>query len=309
MPTIEGLAFAKINLGLRVLDRRADGFHELRTVFQSISLSDRVRVRHRPRARSGVRLSCSDRALEGPRNLAARAAEALLEGGPWKGRVEIELEKRIPAGAGLGGGSSDAAAVLLALERLLKPAPTSHHLWDAAARVGSDVPFFLTGGRAVGVGRGEEIYPLPEPSRAQWLLLVAPALHVSTVEAYGLLADARLSALTSGRKRLSMGSFCSGIRAPGGGLAADFAEFLANDFEEVIFDRFPELRDWKKRLLSAGASGASMSGSGSAVFGLFGDRLQAQRARKRLGEAAAGLFLLRTVGRREYRRVWKLVAE
>ena len=307
MPTIEGRAFAKVNLGLRVFDRREDGFHELRTVFQTISLADPIRVRVRPRARSAVTLACSLAELSGPENLAARAAEALLSGGRWRGRVEIEIEKRIPMGAGLGGGSSDAGAVLRALEMTLTPRPTSAELLTAAEEIGSDVPFFLTGGRAVGVGRGEEIYPLPEPSRSQWMMLVLPGVHVSTVEAYRRLAKSRGGTLTSGRKRLSMGSFCFGIRAPGGEVATDFAECLANDFEEVIFNRFPELSTWKDRLLAAGASGASMSGSGSALFGLFADRKAAAAACRRLSDGTAPLMVARTVNRGECRRVWKRV--
>lgn len=307
MPSIQGRAFAKINLGLRILGLRPDGFHELRTVFQTVSLSDGIEVSWRPRARAGVRLDCTDPSLAGPENLAARAADRLLSCGRWRGRVEVSIEKRIPMGAGLGGGSADAGATLAALERLLDPRPTSLELLDAAAEVGSDVPFFLTGGRAVGVGRGEEVYPLPEPPRNQWMALVCPEVHVATAEAYRALADSRRTALTSDRKPLRIGSFRSGIRAPGGDAATDLAQCLENDFEEVVFDRFPELSTWKERLLAVGASGASMSGSGSAVFGLFEDRRAASDAVKRLRDGQTSVVAARTVGRRELSRVWKRV--
>ena len=162
MRTLHGWAPAKINLGLRVLERRADGFHELRTILQTISLADRLSVGYDPRSDAGVVFECSDPKLAGPDNLAVRAARVLLEQGKWPGSVAIRLEKKVPPGSGLGGGSSDAAAVLLALSRLLNPRPARAQLHEIAAGLGSDIPFFLVGGTAVGVGRGEEIYPLPD---------------------------------------------------------------------------------------------------------------------------------------------------
>ena len=159
MPTLWGQAPAKINLGLRIVGRRRDGYHELRTVLQTISLADRLTVSYARRGSAQVTLRCNDQALENEDNLAYRAARDLLAAKHCAGHVRIDLEKRIPHGSGLGGGSSDAAAVLLALERLLRPPPPPQLLFEIATRLGSDVPFFLVGGTAVGVGRGEEVYP------------------------------------------------------------------------------------------------------------------------------------------------------
>src|SRR5262249_36130499 len=158
-----------INLGLRVLYRRPDNFHEIRTIFQTISLSDRVElVYQRGRKTRSVELTCRRAELAGPGNLAARAALRLLEATGSAGSVRLHLEKRTPIGAGLGGGSSDAAAVLLALGSLLRPQPSRELLHRLAQDLGSDVPFFLVGGRALGVGRGAEVYPLADiPER--WL--------------------------------------------------------------------------------------------------------------------------------------------
>jgi len=310
MPAIRGRAFAKVNLGLRILARRPDGFHELRTVFQTISLADQLVVRHRPRAASGVRIVVADDPqLANSDNLAVRAAEALLSRGKWKGRVEIELEKRIPAGAGLGGGSSDAGAVLLALERLLRPAPALEDLHAAAAEIGSDVPFFLLGGRALGVGRGEEVYPLPELPR-RWMVLLAPAAHVSTIEAYQALANDRAnsSTLTDEVKCRSMSSFCSGARASNWGAATDLAGTLSNDFEPVIFRRLPELRRLKGDLLQAGAQAASLSGSGSAIFGLFETRAAATAACRlpQFSNNGTKAWIVRTTSRRDLRAEWRV---
>jgi len=308
MPAIRGRAFAKVNLGLRILDKREDGFHELRTVFQTISLADEVAVRHRPRARSGARIRVvNDPSLETPENLAVQAAEALLARGRWKGRVEIELEKHIPAGAGLGGGSADAGAVLSALDRLLKPRPTPDELFAAAAEVGSDVPFFLVGGRALGIGRGEETYPLPELPR-RWMALLAPAAHVSTVEAYGALAKERGSTTLTGPGHCrTLSSFCSGARASNWGAATDLAGTLSNDFEPVLFRRLPELRRLKEDLLGAGAEAASMSGSGSAVFGLFESRAAAAAALRlpQFSQLDGKAWVVRTISRRDLRGVWQ----
>jgi len=306
MNTLSGKAFAKVNLGLRILDRRADGFHELRTVFQTISLADRLTVGYEPADAVEVELRCSRPELETDENLAARAARELLSRLGVGGTVRIDLDKRIPYGAGLGGGSSDAGAVLLALEQLIEPTPPGATLHEAACVLGSDVPFFLFGGRAVGVGRGEEVYPLPDPART-WMVVLEPAVAVSTAEAYRKLAAARGGALTHDRKRLILSSFCVGFRAPAGG-GPDADADWANDFEETVFDSLPALQPLKQRLREAGAARALLSGSGSALFGMFGSREGAMRAKRSLeseaGEVKVVAHLARTVGRRECRRSW-----
>ena len=293
-------AYAKINLGLRILDKRPDGFHELRTVFQTISLADRLSVGYEGGGRRKVSLRCNQPDLAGGANLASRAAEALLSLGRWGGKVSIDLEKRIPAGAGLGGGSSDAGAVLLALAELLNPRPTPEQLHEAAAAIGSDVPFFLIGGRALGLGRGEELYPLPEPRLRRWMLLVTPSLQVSTAEAYSGLAQARSVPLTFDAKRLIIREFCAGIDLSGRTEVSESQRALANDFEDVIFRRFPELEQYKRKIQQAGARGVAMSGSGSALFGLFEGKVMAQRAARKIRGEGAEAYVVHTVGRRHY---------
>jgi len=307
MSSLRGRAPAKINLGLRILGRRADGFHELRTVFQTISLADSLEVGFVPGPRRRVELVCDHPELGGDDNLASRAARELLSRGPWKGTVEIKLRKKIPAGAGLGGGSSDAAAALLALSRLLKPAPEPSLVWETAARLGSDVPFFLVGGRAVGVGRGEEIYPLADMPRA-WLLVLAPSLRVSTVQAYQALARSRPKPLTEASTRFIINTFCAGVGAPGPFRASDVAERWSNDFEKVIFRRFPDLKKLKNRLARTGAAATMMSGSGSALFGFFDSREQAMAARDSLDGIDGEVFLAHTIARPAYGKIWKTSA-
>jgi 4-diphosphocytidyl-2-C-methyl-D-erythritol kinase len=303
MPSpLAGRAFAKVNLGLRILDRRPDGFHELRTVFQSISLADGLSAAWQPGRNSRIELSCDDPALETSENLAWRAAEALLERTGRTGRVRIEIRKRIPAGAGLGGGSSDAAATLRALARLLLPAPPAEALQEVAAGLGSDIPYFLLGGRAAGIGRGQEVYPLPELKR-QWFVLVTPDVHVSTAEAYRALAAAR-PALTLDRKGFILNTFCAGIRTPDGAGAGGASGALTNDFEDIVFQQFPELRQIKLELLRVGAEQALMSGSGSALFGFFGDRVTASKGHAELEQTGLRAHLVRSVSRREFGK-WK----
>lgn len=308
MPTLTGRAPAKVNLTLRVLNRRPDGFHELRTVLQTIALADRLKVTYRPRARSRVELSCNRPELAGDDNLAARAARRLLEAGKWPGAVEIDLEKRIPAGAGLGGGSSDAAAVLLALGKMLRPRPSRAALCEAAAELGSDVPFFLVGGRCVGVGRGEEVYPLPDPPR-RWVVVLAPHQPVSTAQAYAALSESRRAALTPQAARNIINSFYASIGAPHRNeKERRFAEappdLFANDFEQVIFRQRPELALWKDRLARSGADAAMLSGSGPAIFGWFADRGRAQAATETLSAFPGSVWAGPSLSRRACQAVW-----
>jgi 4-diphosphocytidyl-2-C-methyl-D-erythritol kinase len=304
MPQISGRAYAKVNFGLRILDKRPDGFHELRTVFQSVSLFDRVHLDWTPGRASGVSLSCSRADLETPDNLVVKAAEAVLQATGKKGRLKIRLEKLIPSGAGLGGGSTDAAATLVGLSRLLRNPPRPEELAEIAAELGSDVPFFLQGGRAVGVGRGEEVYPLPELPK-QWLLLLAANIHSSTPEAYRDLARDRDSRLTAADKRRIINVFCSGTGVPGVRAAQSLAGALDNDFEDIIFRRFPDLAVLKSHLDKIGARGSALSGSGSALFGLFASRKAAEDARERLGNIDGNVFIVSTVTRRVCAAVWQ----
>lgn len=308
MPSIAGRAPAKINLGLRILNLRPDGYHEIRTVYQTVSLADHLRVEYRSGASDGVTLECDTRELAGTDNLAARAARALLSASGRGGSVHIGLRKNIPAGAGLGGGSSDAAAVLLALGRLLRPPPEPKLLLEVAAGLGSDIPFFLLGGRAVGVGRGTEVYPLPDLPRT-WLLILAPVQQVSTAEAYGALRRSRRGKLTDASRGNIIREFCSGVSAPETGETQDLAgvrlSTFENDFEDLIFQQFPDLGKWKNRLVQKGASRAMLSGSGSAVAGLFPGKAGALRAKAGLAGFPGEIHLAHTLSRRAFQAIWR----
>ena len=302
MRSLLGPAPAKINLGLRVLNRRSDGYHELRTIFQTISLADHLTVGYDPRGDGEVELDCDDISLSTNDNLAVRAAESLLRAGAWRGRVAIELKKRIPAGAGLGGGSSDAAAVMQALGRLLKPRPHTAMLAEVATELGSDVPFFLQGGTAVGLGRGEEVYPLPDQPRRR-LVLVAPEIFVSSAEAYRTLRKSR-DRLTPAERQHIISGFQAGVVASGKSGAIDPAGLPVNDFEPVVFQQFPVLGKWKKRLIEAGATVAMMSGSGSAVFGVFSSLRRAREACKVLRGFGGKVYLTETLNRTSCQASW-----
>jgi len=289
------LAYAKINLDLRVLYRRADDYHELRTVFQTISLADRIRVSFTAARKTSIVVRGN---VDIADNLIARSADACLDAMSVKGRAEFDLDKRIPMGAGLGGGSSDAAAVLLALPVLAGKRLDWPTLLKLAAELGSDVPFFLMGGTAVALGRGTELYPLPDQQPARGLL-VAPEIHVSTADAYR-----RLSAeLTTESQQNKMVSFQSAVwRGSVPGPLEAQTSYGQNDFETVVFSRHPELKSIKRRLLNLGAKPALMSGSGSALFGLFSERDKLHRAVRSLrGER---IFPITLVSRGKYRSQW-----
>ncbi|HKD08349.1 MAG TPA: 4-(cytidine 5'-diphospho)-2-C-methyl-D-erythritol kinase [Bryobacteraceae bacterium] len=286
-------AFAKLNLGLRVLYRRPDNYHELRTVFQTISLADELTVRFVKSRQTRIEVEGTPEISD---NLAARAARLVLETLQIQGDVRISLSKSIPMGAGLGGGSTDAAAILLSLPTLVGGKLPVNQQLALAEQLGSDVPFFLQGGTALGLGRGEELYPLPDRS-GKFVLLICPDVHSSTADAYGDLS-ARLTSATLQNK---LNSFQQEVRqAAGGGLSQGVA--YENDFEEVVFARHPQLRRIKERLLRSGARSACMTGSGSAVFGVFehGDRLaRAKAAFKENGYAVSFL------SRPQYQSAWK----
>jgi 4-diphosphocytidyl-2-C-methyl-D-erythritol kinase len=284
-------AFAKINLDLRVLHPRADGFHEIRSIFQTISLADVIDVEFT--AARGTTIQIGG-AVDIPDNLMAKAAALALDAMRVTARVEFRLRKRIPMGAGLGGGSSDAAAVLLALPALAGRRLELHRLMELAAGLGSDVPFFLLGGGAVGLGRGTELYPLPDSPPAAGLL-ITPGLHVSTAAAYRALTP-RLTTESQQNKIVSFQSRVWGEVGQGA------RECGVNDFETVVFEQFPQLAALKRRLVKLGANPAMMTGSGSALFGLFRSREQATRAAKSFSDER--VFPISLVSRARYRSLW-----
>ncbi len=263
-------AHGKINLTLDVGEKRADGYHSLRTVFLQIAPCDKVRVALSPE--TGIRLDVSGNAPSGPDNLAYQAAERWLTCTGAAVGVQITLEKELPVGAGLGGGSSDAAAVLMLLNHLLPhPETTPDQL---AGELGADVAFFLQGGCALGEGRGEVLSPLPQPI-AFPLVVASPGVGISTAWAYRELD----------RKR------AEGQLRPGHATAAlvdavlrgdDWRPHISNDFEPVILGSFPEVAAAKRTLTECGARAAMLCGSGDSVFGVFDTEEDADHAVDRL---------------------------
>ncbi len=258
---------AKVNIGLEVVRKRRDGYHEIRTLFQAVSLADRIRLRKR---RRGIRLDCPGVPGRKEQNLAWCAAALFLERTEAGGGLHIDLDKRIPVGGGLGGGSSDAAAVLLGASRLFGLKPPAEDLAAWAGELGSDVPFFLFGGAAVGSGRGERIEPLRGKVPPGRLLIYAPPFSSSTAEVY---SDHRRRRLTGAGERLTL--LVRKWRRAG---AAGIGGALFNDLERTVLRRHPELTEAKDLLLAHGAAGAQVSGSGSCLFGIYATPRQAARA-------------------------------
>ena len=285
--TVRLKAFAKVNLCLQVLGKQLDGYHELRTVFQAISLHDPLELRFS--ARDEISLEIVDSELPADStNLVWRAMDALKRELRLREGIHARLTKRIPVARGLGGGSSDAAAALQGVLRLTKRELPLARLLEIASSLGADVPFFLFGGRALGVNRGDEIYPLPDlPART--ILVVSPAnIAVSTRDAYAWV-DERL---TTSRSAPKMWSFCA--------LCWSRQGSVSNDFEAAVFDRHPRLSEIKRRLLQEGAAEAALAGSGSAVFGVYRNPAQARRAARAFPEDQ--VIVTRTLSREAYRR-------
>ncbi len=268
---------AKVNLFLRVRGRRDDGFHELLTLFQAIDLYDRIDVRLTD---GGIALEVVGPDLgPDPENLAFRAAQAVLDETNTPLGSKIRLEKHIPPGAGLGGGSSDAAGVLVAMNRLLGSPLTVDRLSSIGATLGSDVPFFLGGSPlALGRGRGESLVALP-PLPTAALLVVLPPVHVSTATAYAALARHRLETGWAPPKAVPAPDARRGWR--------EVASVACNDFELVVPGLHPEVATSLQALRESGADVALLSGSGAACFGLFHDVGAAEVVRSSL-EARLG---------------------
>jgi len=359
-------SFAKINLGLRIGALRPDGFHELRTVYQTIALHDVVRIT--VERGTGIEIRCQDpRVPKDDSNTCYRIAALAIDALKVRGRVIIEIEKRLPVQGGLGGSSGNAVITLLALERALRKELSAPERLRIATEVGSDVPLFLVGGTVLGVGHGEEVYPLPDLPRVPCVVAL-PEVAVSTPKAFAewdarigtkyershselASADEESAAHQQARKTDSSGDRSplgmtrypnpgklthsgvsdrmlefsrmvsawlsqsdrrsgkglSGVSAKGRGRAEtpllDLVRTgIENDFEQVVFPQYPELRDVKGVLERAGAFYASLSGSGSAVYGLFATRARAKRAAARLRQQGVEARVTSTLTRRQYWR-------
>jgi 4-diphosphocytidyl-2-C-methyl-D-erythritol kinase len=289
-------SFAKVNLGLEVLGTRADGYHELRTIFQTITLHDDVELRPHPAA---IEVRCGHPDVPTDHtNLAHRAAEELRRfAGVSKG-VTITIRKRIPVAGGLGGGSSNAATVLIGLDRLWRLGLGPARLHPLARRLGADVPFFLVGGTALGLGRGDEVYPLLRQVQAH-VVVVDPGRPLSTTAVFRRL-DRGLTPQANANKIFRFVS--SQLEGQG-----DAFSVLSNDLERAALEEDPGLeaqgRDIRGILIREGALFASLSGSGAAFFGVFSDAAGAQRARSALVARGFRAVRGRTLSLDRYRRM------
>lgn len=278
-----------MNLSLEVLGRRPDGYHELRSVMVPISLADELDLRVSLEPGIRVEVEGADLPL-GPSNLVHRAAALFLDAIGERARgVEIRLVKRIPVGAGLGGGSSDAASTLVGLDRLLGARLEEPALAALALRLGADVPFFLLGRPALATGIGERLVPLP-PFPPLWMVLLNPGFAVSTAWVYRELdaAAGRDARLTPPGDQVTIDRFLEGPASAG--------RALRNDLERVTLRAYPPLRDLKAELSACGAVGTLMSGSGPTIFGIFLDERAACSGYERLRRGANRLaFLARSI--------------
>lgn len=314
-------SFAKINLGLRIGPRRADGFHELRTIYQTVALHDLIRVE--VSRGSDIEISCEDaRVPDGESNTCWRVTERVLRALKVKRKVRIFIEKKLPIQGGMGGASSNGVATMLALEKALKRRLTPHDRLRIAAEVGSDLPLFLIGGTVLGTGRGEEVYPFDELPGLH-CVTATPAVGVSTPTAFAdwdkrqgeptkLTARKsfdKISEFSQSVYRWLNGSRCTATGVPDKGW--DRAEALLldlvragieNDFESVVFPKHPVLRKVKRVLEQSGARYASLSGSGATVYGLFGERQRALKAAADLQAKGTPAQATRMLTREQY---WK----
>jgi 4-diphosphocytidyl-2-C-methyl-D-erythritol kinase len=298
MRTIRIPAYAKVNLRLEVLGKRTDGYHELRTIFQTVGLYDTLEFRASRRPGISLQILGNETLAKEKieKNLVYRAVDALRRESRVRPGVEIRLQKKIPAGRGLGGGSSDAAAALLGYLQFTWQKIETPRLLDIAAGLGADVPFFLFGGTALGIGKGEEIYPLPDAPRRTLLIVSPKDVQVPTPDAYRWLQAPELAALTKSAANHKLLKFCA--------LCWSAEETsLSNDFEAAVFRRYPRLGKIKRDLLHRGASEALLAGSGSAVFGVFPSPAKARRAV--VGFPHDQAFVCETVSRSRYARLVK----
>ena len=325
-------SFAKINLGLKIGPARADGFHQLRTIYQTIGLHDVVRVDVQPG--SGIEIRCNHpRVPLDESNTCYQAAERVLKAAKASAKIIVQIDKRLPVQGGLGAGSSNAVATMAGLERALETKLAAEDKMLIAAEIGSDVPLFLIGGTVLGIGRGEEVYPLPDLPGMN-LVIVTPPISVSTPKAFAQWDKlvAREAELTGAGAAGTINKFSQAVDAwlkervfsqavsasgPASGVPAmggDRAETplldlvragIENDFERVVFPEYPDLREVKRVLEREGARYASLSGSGSTVYGLFPSGEEAQAAAARMCASGHAAVATTTLTREEY---WKEVA-
>ncbi|WP_085813174.1 4-(cytidine 5'-diphospho)-2-C-methyl-D-erythritol kinase [Geoanaerobacter pelophilus] len=268
MKKLQLLAPAKVNYRLDVLGKRPDGYHELRMIMQRVDLCDEIEIALADSP--GVRVTCGRKGVpDGPGNIAWRAADALLKLSGREVGIEISIAKKIPVGAGLGGGSSDAATVLMGVNELLGLGLSDERLMEVGVKLGADVPFFIFKKPALAEGIGDRLTAL-EGVPSLWVVLVNPGIHVSTAWVYqNLRLTTREPATIIPRSYSSLDEVCA---------------LLSNDLEPVTCGRFPLVGELKEVLIAAGARGSLMSGSGSTVFGLFDKESVARQAAAEIGK-------------------------
>jgi 4-diphosphocytidyl-2-C-methyl-D-erythritol kinase len=302
-------SFAKINLVLEILGKRSDGYHELRTLLQTISLGDELSFTVIER---GIEILSSDRNLPcDETNLAHRAAKMLLDFTGIESGIRIAIKKRIPIAAGLGGGSSNAAVTLLALQRLWNVELAARDLLAIGAKIGADVPFFFMGGTCIGIGRGDEVYPL-EDFEAPFLLLINTGTPLATAQVYAALPAELTNPQATAKMPLSLEAAYANTRSvhPVSGKESGCQEsgrmmpgcyMLHNDLEIPVFARHPMIGEVKKRLMDIGARGVLMSGSGSTVFAIFDSEEARSGALSDLSGSGWWCAPAHTLSRRLYR--------
>lgn len=278
-------AYAKINLTLDVLGRRADGYHELMTVIQAVDLYDTICLTET--VDGSVHIRCDHPALGNAENLAIRAVQLVRQRLGIKRGIMCELRKRVPVAAGLGGGSSDAATILLALQKWWQLPLSADDLLEMAATLGSDVPFFLNGGLALCEGRGERVTPLapywPVPMR--WLLLVKPAISVSTAEVFNNLSASDYSDGSHSR------AICEALEKR----CELSSEDLHNCLERSVLERYPEVVRARNDLLTTGAGLVRLSGSGPTLFAPFGELARAVKVQQDMQSQGYEAYLVRAI--------------
>jgi len=318
-------SFGKINIGLYIGPLFNNGFHQLRTIYQTIALADTIKVT--VAAGAGIEIRCKDpRVPDDETNTCWRVADRVLRALKRRGKVTIQIEKKLPVQGGIGAASSNAVATMLALERELGAALAPDDRLSIASAVGSDLPLFLVGGTVLGIGRGEEVFPLADLADAP-LVVVAPAIGVSTPQAFadwdklatsnpeltGAEGTSRINGFSRSVFSWLTGSI-AGVPSRSGNRAEKVVTTplldlvragIENDFERVVFPEYPELRDVKRALEREGANFASLSGSGSTVFGLFSGSAAAEKAAEKLSRAGIPAQATKLLSRQEY---WQQVS-
>ena len=330
-------SFGKINIGLRIGEARDDGFHELRTVYQTIGVHDTIKLSLTPGS-TGIEIKCKDARVPcDETNTCYRIAERVMKALKSRGKLTITIEKSLPVQGGMGAASSNGVATMLGIEKLLKKRLSGAERLRIAAEVGSDLPLFLIGGAVLGIGRGEQVFPLPDLPPI-YVVVATPDIGVSTPKAFAAWdsvfheeqfgkTDRRFGSLTVSGQTSKLNEFsqsvyewlsagfspvASGVSARGGNRAeAPLLDLVRtgidNDFERVVFTQFPDLRDVKRALEREGSRYASLSGSGSTVYGLFSANADAAKAAGRLNNDGIPAQATEILSREKY---WKqLVAK